>query len=216
MGYYDGLAGISAKASAYDVAKITKTPAVLIVNAKGMSLSAAAFIKGFVEYQEDSQIRGVILNQVSSMMYPRLKQIIEEELSIKVYGYVPVVKDCVLESRHLGLVMPEEIVDLQQKLMELAEILEKSVDIDGLLELAEHAEELPVQESPVAYHTGRKIRIALAKDEAFCFFIRIIWNFWKRWEQNWFHFLRSTIKNCRNILMGCSFTEDTRNCMQKN
>ena len=170
MGYYDGLAGISAKASAYDVAKITKTPAVLIVNAKGMSLSAAAFIKGFVEYQEDSQIRGVILNQVSSMMYPRLKQIIEEELSIKVYGYVPVVKDCVLESRHLGLVMPEEIVDLQQKLMELAEILEKSVDIDGLLELAEHAEELPAQESPVAYHTGRKIRIALAKDEAFCFF----------------------------------------------
>lgn len=170
MGYYDGLAGISAKASAYDEAKITKTPAVLIVNAKGMSLSAAAFIKGFVEYQEDSQIRGVILNQVSSMMYPRLKQIIEEELSIKVYGYVPVVKDCVLESRHLGLVMPEEIVDLQQKLMELAEILEKSVDIDGLLELAEHAEELPVQESPVAYHTGRKIRIALAKDEAFCFF----------------------------------------------
>lgn len=170
MGYYDGLAGISAKASAYDVAKITKTPAVLIVNAKGMSLSAAAFIKGFVEYQEDSQIRGVILNQVSSMMYPRLKQIIEEELSIKVYGYVPVVKDCVLESRHLGLVMPEEIVDLQQKLMELVEILEKSVDIDGLLELAEHAEELPVQESPVAYHTGRKIRIALAKDEAFCFF----------------------------------------------
>ena len=170
MGYYDGLAGISPKASAYDVAKITKTPAVLIVNAKGMSLSAAAFIKGFVEYQEDSQIRGVILNQVSPMMYPRLKQIIEEELSIKVYGYVPVVKDCVLESRHLGLVMPEEIVDLQQKLMELAEILEKSVDIDGLLELAEHAEELPVQESPVAYHTGRKIRIALAKDEAFCFF----------------------------------------------
>lgn len=170
MGYYDGLAGISPKASAYDVAKITKTPAVLIVNAKGMSLSTAAFIKGFVEYQEDSQIRGVILNQVSSMMYPRLKQIIEEELSIKVYGYVPVVKDCVLESRHLGLVMPEEIVDLQQKLMELAEILEKSVDIDGLLELAEHAEELPVQESPVAYHTGRKIRIALAKDEAFCFF----------------------------------------------
>ena len=78
MGYYDGLAGISPKASAYDVARITKTPAVLIVNAKGMSLSAAAFVKGFVEYREDSQIRGVILNQISPMMYPRLKQIIEE------------------------------------------------------------------------------------------------------------------------------------------
>lgn len=170
MGYYDGLAGISPKASAYDVARITKTPAVLIVNAKGMSLSAAAFVKGFVEYREDSQIRGVILNQVSPMMYPRLKQIIEETLPVKVYGYVPVVKDCVLESRHLGLVMPEEIANLQEKLMELAAILEKSVDIDGLLKLAESAEELPVQESPADYHTKRKVKIALAKDEAFCFF----------------------------------------------
>ena len=122
MGYYDGLAGISPKASAYDVARITKTPAVLIVNAKGMSLSAAAFVKGFVEYREDSQIRGVILNQISPMMYPRLKQIIEETLPVKVYGYVPVVKNCVLESRHLGLVMPEEIADLHDKLMKLAEI----------------------------------------------------------------------------------------------
>lgn len=170
MGYYDGLAGISPKASAYDVAKITKTPAVLIVNAKGMSLSVAAFIKGFVEYQKDSRICGVILNQVSPMMYPRLKQIIEEKLPVRVYGYVPVVKDCVLESRHLGLVMPEEIADLQEKLMDLAQILEKSVDIDGLVKLAADAEALPVRESPVHYHTGRKVRIGLAKDEAFCFF----------------------------------------------
>ena len=170
MGYYDGLAGISPKASAYDVARITKTPVVLIVNAKGMSLSAAAFVKGFVEYREDSQIRGVILNQVSPMMYPRLKQIIEETLPVKVYGYVPVVKDCVLESRHLGLVMPEEIADLHDKLMKLAEILERSVDIDGLLKLAEDAEELPVQKPLTGYHTKRNVRIALAKDEAFCFF----------------------------------------------
>ena len=170
MGYYDGLAGISPKASAYDVARITKTPAVLIVNAKGMSLSAAAFVKGFVEYREDSQIRGVILNQISPMMYPRLKQIIEETLPVKVYGYVPVVKDCVLESRHLGLVMPEEIADLHDKLMKLAEILERSVDIDGLLELADGAEELPVQNPLTGYHTKRTVRIALAKDEAFCFF----------------------------------------------
>ena len=106
-----------------------------------------------MEYREDSQIRGVILNQISPMMYPRLKQIIEETLPVKVYGYVPVVKDCVLESRHLGLVMPEEIADLHDKLMKLAEILERSVDIDGLLELAEGAEELPVQEPLTGYHT---------------------------------------------------------------
>ena len=58
----------------------------------------------------------------------------------------------------------------QDKLMKLAEILERSVDIDGLLELAEGAEELPVQEPLTGYHTKRTVRIALAKDEAFCFF----------------------------------------------
>ena len=48
MGYYDGLAGISAEASAYDVADKTGTPAVFIINCKGMSVSAVPYIKGFL------------------------------------------------------------------------------------------------------------------------------------------------------------------------
>lgn len=170
MGYYDGLAGISEKASAFDVAVKTKTPAVLIVNAKGMSVSVAAFIKGFLEYKENSWIRGVILNQVSPGIYPRLKKMIEEQLPVQVYGYVPNVEECVLESRHLGLVMPEEIADLQEKLRKLAGILEETLDIDGLLSLAQEAEALPIQPSAMSYHTEKPIRLALAKDEAFCFF----------------------------------------------
>ena len=51
----------------------------------------------------DSNIKGVLLNQISSMLYPRVKEMIETKLGIKVYGYVPVVTDCVIESRHLGL-----------------------------------------------------------------------------------------------------------------
>ena len=46
MGYYDGLGGISTKGSAYDLAGMTKTPVLLVVDAKGMSVSALAFIKG--------------------------------------------------------------------------------------------------------------------------------------------------------------------------
>lgn len=170
MGYYDGLAGISSEGSAYDVAVKTGTPAVLIVNCKGMSVSVVPYIKGFLEYKQDSMIRGVILNQVSPMMYPRMKEMIEAQLSIKVYGYVPAVKDCVLESRHLGLVMPEEIRDLREKLQELAEIIEKSVDVDGLLQMAKSAEKYASVNEPEFYHVKRPVRIAVAKDEAFCFF----------------------------------------------
>lgn len=174
MGYYDGLAGVSSRASAWDVAGQTQTPAVFIVNCKGMSLSVVPYLKGFLEYRKDSHIRGVILNQVSPMLYPRLKALVQEQLSVRVLGYVPVLQDCVLESRHLGLVMPEEIQNLREKLNQLAEVLEKSLDLDGLLELAKGAADwgdgAGAQGKPPIYHTGRPVRVAVARDEAFCFF----------------------------------------------
>lgn len=176
MGYYDGIGGISVKASAYDLATATETPVVLIVNGKGMSVSMAAQIKGFLEYKKDSRIKGVILNQISPMLYPRMKTFLEKELNIKVLGYVPVVKDCVIESRHLGLVLPEEIQGLKEKLSKLADILEETLEIEELLKLADQAldlsipEDLSEEDKAFSFHTEKNIRIGVAKDEAFCFF----------------------------------------------
>lgn len=176
MGYYDGVAGTTTKASAYDLASTTDTPVILIVNSRGMSVSLAAYVKGFLEYKKDSHIKGVIFNQMSPMLYPRMKELLEGELSVKVLGYVPKVEDCVIESRHLGLVLPEEIPELKARLQKLSEVLEKTLDIDGILDLAEEAPELEtgtdlVKENPAfAYHTEEKVRIGLADDEAFCFF----------------------------------------------
>ena len=104
MGFYDGVAGTTTKASAYDLASVTDTPVILIVNSRGMSVSLAAYVKGFMEYRKDSHIQGVIFNQMSPMLYPRMKELLEKELNIKVLGYVPKMDDCVIESRHLGLV----------------------------------------------------------------------------------------------------------------
>ena len=106
MGFYDGVAGTTTKASAYDLASVTDTPVILIVNSRGMSVSLAAYVKGFMEYRKDSHIQGVIFNQMSPMLYPRMKELLEKELNIKVLGYVPKMDDCVIESRHLGLVLP--------------------------------------------------------------------------------------------------------------
>lgn len=136
MGYYDGIAGISSEASAYDIARITDTPAVMILDCKGLSVSAVPCIQGFLHYKEDSRIKGVILNRLSPMMYGRMKEMIEVHTGIKVYGYVPVMKDCALESRYLGLKLPKERKDTEDKLTRLGEQILKSVDIAGLLELA--------------------------------------------------------------------------------
>lgn len=175
MGYYDGVGGTTVRASAYDLARATDTPVVFVVNSKGMSVSLAAYLKGFLEYVADSRIRGVIFNQMSPMLYPRMKALVEKELGITVLGYVPKVEDCVIESRHLGLVLPQEVEGLKGRLNRLAGILEETLDMEALLKLAGSAPQLePVdlgKENPMYdFSLERPVRIGVARDEAFCFF----------------------------------------------
>ena len=71
-------------------------------------------------------------------------------------------------SRHLGLITAAEVDNLKDKLNKLAEICEKSVDVDGLRKLAKEAK--PLEYSLPNFPVCEKIRIAVAKDEAFCFY----------------------------------------------
>lgn len=170
MGFYDGVGGTTTRASAYDLARVTDTPVILIVNSKGMSVSLSAYIKGFLEYKKDSHIKGVIFNQMSPMLYPRMKELVERELGIAVLGYVPRVEDCVIESRHLGLVLPHEIPELKNRLQKLAEILEKTLDIDGIQMLADSAPDMDEVSIKPEFTLEEPVRIGVAEDEAFCFF----------------------------------------------
>lgn len=170
MGYYDGLAGISPAASSYDLAKKTKTPAVLLLDSRGKSRSLLAEIKGFLELEEESMIRGVILNQVSEMIYPQLKGLIEGQLPVKVYGYLPKMVNCSLESRHLGLVTAKEIKDLQGIVDQLSEQIRASVDLEGLIELAGQAGEQVYKPLRLPVPSAQPVRIGVAMDKAFCFY----------------------------------------------
>lgn len=188
MGYYDGLGGISTQASTYEVAQAADVPVILILDGKGASLSLAAMLRGFLQYQKDSHIVGVILNRTSPMIGARLKPMLEAE-GVKYFGCVPVSKEIQFDSRHLGLVMPEEVPQIQKQLDEIADLLEKSVDLDGILEMArsyakkrennEDAGLAKCQTSQVAMGTPETglftesrnpLRIAVARDEAFCFY----------------------------------------------
>ena len=174
MGYYDGLGGIRTEGSTYDVARTLDLPAILIVNCRGASLSVLATVRGFLEYQKDSHICGVILNQISPMIYGQLRVLIEQELQIRVFGYVPKMANLSLDSRHLGLVLPGEIRALQKKLNDLAEKLEETLDLDGMISEIKTAEYRAAGKSDIrkeirALSFPDKIRIAVAEDDAFCF-----------------------------------------------
>jgi cobyrinic acid a,c-diamide synthase len=169
MGFYDGIA-MTDTASASHMARVTETPAVLVVDGRAQALSIAALISGFVGFKGGSSIKGVILNRISPQLYEGMKGVIERETGVKVYGFIPLLKDCVIESRHLGLVTADEIEDIKTKLVKLAKVAEEYIDIDGLLKLAAEAPELNVKRISLTPVTNEKPKIFVAYDKAFCFY----------------------------------------------
>ena len=169
MGYYDGIA-TTTEASSWQLAKATQTPVVLVLNCKGMSVSIAAQLGGYLSYQPDSQIKGVILNQVSKSIYPEIKALIEQRYDVAICGYMPKMSDCSLESRHLGLVTAEEIGDLQQRLEKLGEQAMQTIDLPLLLKIAAQAPALAVPAVQLPAPNPTPLRIGVARDKAFSFY----------------------------------------------
>ena len=168
MGYYDGAGLTSWKTSAHEIALVTETPVVLVVNARGAALSVLAVIEGFLHFRPESGIRGVILNQCTAMTYASLSAAIEERFGIRCFGFLPKMDECALESRHLGLVTAAEIQNLREKMQALAAQAEKTLDIDALLALGHEAP--PLRCAPIVLPRKEKIRLAVARDKAFCFY----------------------------------------------
>ena len=170
MGYYDGLAADSPEASSWQTACALDAPALLVVNGRGMALSIAAAVKGYCALRQPSRIAGVILNGVSTGVYPTLKAAVERECGVPVFGFLPRMPEAALESRHLGLVTAAEVTDLRSRLQALAAQAEKSLDLEGILALMRA--QAPLAAKPVPVRKAGPARIAVARDRAFCFYYR--------------------------------------------
>lgn len=166
MGYYDGLSIDTDTASTYDVSISTGTPSVIVINAKGASLTAASIINGINNFRRPSNIKAVILNNISETVYKSLKPVIEKETCIKVIGYMPYDNEILFESRHLGLEIQQD--NILSKIERLGQTSERTIDINALLEIALSAEEI----NDISYDTKYvgSVKIAVAMDEAFSFY----------------------------------------------
>ena len=166
MGFYDGLGGVSDRASAWHLADTLDLPVLLVAEPKGQSLTLAAELNGLVNFRTPSHIAGILLNNCTARMHALLAPMLEEETGLPVLGFLPKLPEAVIGSRHLGLYTAAEVENLQQKLALLADAAEEHIDWPRLLALCEkEPPALPVQpETPPA-----RVRIAVAQDEAFCF-----------------------------------------------
>ncbi len=163
MGYYDGTDG---RGSAYSISRITDTPAVIVIDCKGMSDSIGAVIHGFLGYKHTNNICGFIFNRLPERLIPLAKRLCGD-VRIRYYGCFPD-SGIKIESRHLGLVTSSEIAGLNEKLAKLGEIAERYLEIDELLKQPEP--EFPQFTPPdIRKLTGKKPVVAVARDKAFCF-----------------------------------------------
>lgn len=171
MGLYDGRSPDSDEGSSYDLACKLGISVVLIVNAHGMGRSLVALIKGFKAMDKNACIKGIILNQISPMYYDTIKPVIEAECQTEVLGYFPKLKDCNIESRYLGLKLPGEIDSLHEDIKKAASLANECIDIDRMLELCRLPEDaFETLEVYSEENYADKVKIAIARDEAFCFY----------------------------------------------
>ena len=165
MGYYDGLGGVSAAASAWHTADVLDLPVLLVVRPKGASLTLAAQLQGLKAFRTPHHIAGVLLNDCTEMLYKLLAPMLERETGLPVVGFLPPMPDAAIESRHLGLKTAGEIADLQQKIQILTAAAQKNIDWPRLLALFDR----PAPMAPAVQTAAPTVRIAVAQDEAFCF-----------------------------------------------
>jgi len=165
MGFYDGVGGTTDRASAWHTADTLGLSVLLVLRPKGSSLTLAAQIRGLQTFRPDSHLAAILLNDCAPSLCAALAPMLERETGLPVIGCLPHREEAQFESRHLGLYTAGEIDDLTGRIGCLAEQLEENADLDRLLALCAGGE-LPAAETPPV---PVRARIAVARDEAFCF-----------------------------------------------
>ena len=174
MGWFDGLGG-TAQGSAWDIAARENIPALLCIRPGGAALTMAAMVNGLKTFRAPDMIRGIFLTDCKKTLFDYLKPILERECGLPVTGFLPPMPEMKFESRHLGLVTAEEVTNLKERFAAAADVLEQSGATEKIFALAEEAQDAERSGSAAARQSGSgtassRCRIAVARDEAFCFY----------------------------------------------
>jgi len=161
MGLFDGAP--NGRGSTAQVAKTLGLPVVLVVDARAMSHSVAALVRGFRDHDPELTVAGVILNRVGSPRHEKMLRGALASLDMPVFGALPRTEDISLPSRHLGLVQALEHPDLDTLLDRLAALVETHVDLGAVEAIA------GAFDASAGRKTHFNRRIAVARDAAFSF-----------------------------------------------
>ncbi len=172
-GIYDGM-DESGTYSTAELAKLLKTPVILVLDSTKSTRTLAAEVLGCQKMDGDVRIAGVILNRIAGKRHEEIARAsIEKVCGIPVIGAIPKLESNIFPERHLGLVTPAEYPDIKKAIAFAAEAVTASIDLDKLISLATIGKSLlmnKIKRHPAVNQAVQKARIGIIKDEAFSFY----------------------------------------------
>ncbi|HHL19200.1 MAG TPA: cobyrinate a,c-diamide synthase [Thiothrix sp.] len=186
MGLYDGVA-IDGSNSNAAVAKLTKTPVILVVDAQGVTRGVAPLLQGYQGFDTELNIAGVLFNKVANTRHEtKLRQMTETYTDLPVVGAVRRSVDLVLTERHLGLQPFNENEQAQQQIETIAQQLSEQINIKQIVGYANSVEALPClgnnregnktnnnnsdNDNDNKINNTKPLRIGICQDAAFSFY----------------------------------------------
>ncbi len=172
MGLFDGFDALTERGSTAEIAKLTQSPVILVIDVSKMARSAGAVALGLRDFDTDLNVQGVICNKVGSDTHAKWVTQAIEQIGLPVIGCLPRIDALQLPERHLGLHLADgSQVNIASFLKAAADAMHEYVDLEQLLRIAEEA---PSVVTPNAIEADnqpvQQVRIAVAKDAAFCFY----------------------------------------------
>jgi cobyrinic acid a,c-diamide synthase len=179
MGLFDGTGADGETGSTAELTQVTGWPVVLVVDAGGQGASVAALLRGFVDHQPHVPIVGVIFNRVASRRHQALlaAAVARHLPHLAVLGGLAADPALIFPSRHLGLVPANEVAPAEAIIDRAADRIGSLIDVDRLRRLARPSTLARATCAGGIPPLGQ--RIAVARDDAFCFVYSHLLDNWR-------------------------------------
>ncbi|MBD3167802.1 cobyrinate a,c-diamide synthase [bacterium] len=176
-GLYDGLNAEGSHSTA-ELAKLTGSPVLLVVNVTKMTRTTAAIVLGAKLLDPDVDLLGVVLNNVGGKRHQRVAtEAVEAATGVPVIGAIPRIRDeeTMIPGRHLGLITTDEHPEAQCAIETARSAVEEHLDLPKLeMLMRERTVEVGTSRdetaTPTERHAGDSVRIGVIRDAAFPFY----------------------------------------------
>ena len=169
-GLFDGVATDGGDSNAA-LARLLKTPVVLVVDTQGMTRGIAPLLLGYQAFGDGLVFAGVILNKTGGSRHERkLVAAIETYTDIPVLGAIRKTDELDIGERHLGLTTPAETRGLKGRIEAVGRIIANSVDVAKIASFGAAQPVFPTPAAPAVKGGKQRLLVGVARDAAFGFY----------------------------------------------